>query len=126
MQLPSMMVHFLVSEATFSENTLLHGGYIFSLKRIKTLIFLTCICIAVVDNPKKPRTEPWKYFTSADQTYILNWFAENEKLHDDSPDYCRMKYAKEFDDKAYTFTNAVDEHCKGIQLANHVKNKRSI
>ena len=37
-----------------------------------------------------------------------------------------MKFAQEFDEKAYTFTNAVDEHCKGIQLANHVKNKRSI
>ena len=37
-----------------------------------------------------------------------------------------MKFAKEFDEKAYTFTNAVYEHCEGIQLANHMKNKRSI
>ena len=125
MQLPSVTVHFLVSEATFSENTLLHGGYIFSLKRIKTLNFFTCICIAVVDN-KKPCMEPWKYFTSSEQTSILTWFAENNKLHDDSPDYCRMKYVKDFDEKAATFTNAVGEHCKGIQLANHVKHKWSI
>ena len=45
MQLPSVMVHFLVSEATFSENTLLHGGYIFSLKRIKTLILFQILIV---------------------------------------------------------------------------------
>ena len=122
MQLHSVMVHFLVSEATFSENTLLHGGYIFSLKRTKTLNCCTCICIAVPK--KKPCTEPWKYFTSADKTSILNWFADNVKLYDDSPEYSCIEFWQDFDDKAATFTNAVGEHCKGVQLAKHVKNKR--
>ena len=95
------------------------------MKRTKTLNFCTCICIAVPNN-KKPHTEPWNFFTSADQTSILNWFAEKVKLHDDSPEYSRMKFWQDFDDKAATFTNAVGEHCEGVQLANHVKNKRSI
>ena len=124
MQLHSVRVHFLVFEATFSENTLLHGGYIWSLNCTKTLNFCTCICIAV--RKKKPRTEPWKYFTSADETSILNWFADNVKLHDDSPEYSRMEFWQDFDDKAATFTNAVGEHCTGVQLAKHVKIQRSI
>ena len=118
------MVHFLVYEATFSENTLLHGGqHIFTLKRTKKINFCTCIVIAV--RTKKPRAEPWKYFSSADHTSILNWFADDVKLHNDSPDYSRMVYWKDFDDKADTFQNAVGEHCKGVQLANFIKNKRS-
>ena len=92
MQLHSVRVHFLVFEATFSENTLLHGGYICSLKCRKTLIFCTCICIAVRE--KEPGTEPWKYFTSADETSILNWFADNIKLYDDSPEYSRIGFDK--------------------------------
>ena len=43
--------------------------YFYTYKNIK---FGTCICIAGICNNKKPCVDPWKYFTSADQTDILN------------------------------------------------------
>ena len=50
---------------------------------------------------------------------------DNVKLHTDSPDYPKMIYYQDWDDKAVNFRNHEGTRCQGIQLANLVKNKRS-
>ena len=79
-----------------------------------------------ISGAKRPRAEKWKFFTISDIRDVLRWYVDNVKLHTDSPEYSKMVYYKDWDEKALTFTNHEGTPCQGVQLANLVKNKRSM